>query len=124
MVIVKALLEAQTAEQRYDMVPTHSGRSKLDRDRVALPGRACRAVAVQGQPGRGRGPAPAAGLEGGGRQRPIDRGGRGRGAGAKPSMGDGDHDQGDAQLQPVARPSTKSEMSTLPAGVSIALGAP
>jgi hypothetical protein len=34
------------------------------RDRVAGPGRACRPVALQGQPGRGRGPAPAAGLDG------------------------------------------------------------
>jgi single-stranded DNA-binding protein len=45
--------------------------------RLARPGRACRAVGEQGQPGGGRGPAPAAELDGRGWQHPL--GGRGRG---------------------------------------------
>jgi hypothetical protein len=53
------------------------------------PGRACRPVPSQGQPGHGRGPAPAAELDRRGWPRPLRRRGRGRGAGPKPSMGNG-----------------------------------
>jgi hypothetical protein len=40
-----------------------AGAVVLHRGRLAGPGRACRAVAEQGKPGRGGGPAPAAGLD-------------------------------------------------------------
>jgi hypothetical protein len=74
----------------------------LHRGRVAGPGRACRPVALEGQPGRGGGPAPATELDRRGWQCPLGRGGRGRGAGTEPALGDGNDDQGAASPGPVA----------------------
>jgi hypothetical protein len=51
--------------------PAGAGAVVLYRDRVARPGRACRRVTDQGQPGRGRGSASTAGMDRRGWQRPI-----------------------------------------------------
>ena len=87
----------------------------LHRGRVAGPGRACRRVIVEGEPGRGHGLTPAAELDRRGRQRPIHCRGAGRGAGTEPAVGVGDHDQDDEQ-QPGAAASWTSAVGERNAG--------